>query len=87
MEYVMKEYFSTGEYHIYSAHRNFEGKIVISPLVPLCGDKDVSFANTSSICSCVLRSEDDMAEYCGTQDSSFRHRICANCVGRFYKTR
>lgn len=86
MGYVMQEYQESGEYHIYEAHYDINGQIVVKPTVPLCGDNDVSYDSRYKLTFREIKNEDEMAHICAEQKTSVRHKICAKCVGRFYKT-
>lgn len=85
--YVMQEYEGTGEYHLYDAKYNEETeRITLNTDIPLCGGGLVLFDYNSEIYSCRFKTESGMAKFCGEQKSAFRHKICAKCVGRFYRT-
>lgn len=88
MGYVMQKYEETAEYHLYKAHYNENKQIIIDDVTPLCGNPDVSFCRHVNLAfkSNNLKTENAMAVACADQEASIRHQICANCVGRFYKT-
>lgn len=88
MGYVMQKYEETGEYHLYKAHYDENKNVVIDEETPLCGNIDVSYSRRVSLVFVPnpVKDEDEMAQVCAKQKMSVRHLICANCVGRFYKT-
>lgn len=85
--YVMQRYEESGEYHLYKAHYDSNGQIIVKPKTPLCGDNDVRHDSRYELVNDEILDEDKMARLCANQKRAARHVICANCVGHFYKTK
>lgn len=86
--YIIQKYEETDEFHLYNARYNEETeRLSLSDEKPLCTAGYVTFDYNSKIHTCGFKTESDMAKFCGNQPSIFRHKICANCVGHFYKTK
>lgn len=86
MGYVMQDYNDSGEYHMYKAHYDSAGRIILDSKIPLCGNSNVNYNSKYKLTFNEIKEENEMALLCANQKTSVRHKICANCVGRFYKT-
>ena len=86
--FIIQEYEDSGEYHLYKAKYDEETeKIFLNGEKPLCNGGNIIFDRASGIHNCGFKTESAMAKYCGEQNPVFRHQICGNCIGHFYKTR